>query len=334
VAEWRRRWYARSPTRRRRLRQPVISVGNLSVGGSGKTPIVAHLARWLVAEGESPTILSRGYGRRRVEPGVTVVSDGSAILGTLDSSGDEPLMLARMVPGARVLVGANRYVSGRLGEEKLAASVHVLDDGFQHFELERDVDLLVTSEEDLTDKPLPAGRLREPLGAARLADAVLVTATYDQAAERVGRALGVPTVFRVARLLGAPRLITTGDTIVVPTDEPVFAVAGIARPDQFFTGLASAGWRVAGTMTFRDHHIFTDRDVARAQAAARSAAARIVMTTEKDAVRLAGRRLDGLPVAAVPLTVTVEPPAAFANWLRERLRAARQGTSNPEPLNP
>ena len=311
--------------------RPVISVGNLSVGGSGKTPIVAYIARWLVAESESPTILSRGYGRRRTPAGVTVVSDGTAILSDLDSSGDEPLMLARMVPGARVLVGASRYVSGRLGEEKLAATVHLLDDGFQHVELARDVDLLVTSEEDLTDRPLPAGRLRESLTTARLADAVLVTATYDQAAERVGRALGVATVFRVVRLLGVPRLISTGDTVVVPTDEPVFAIAGIARPDQFFAGLASAGWKVAGTMTFRDHHVFTDRDVERAQAAARTASARIVMTTEKDAVRLAGRRLDGLPVAAVPLTVTVEPAEAFATWLRLRLHAARQRTLNLEP---
>ncbi len=323
AASWRRRWYSRDPARSRTLGRPVISVGSLSVGGAGKTPVVAYIARLLAKHGERPAILSRGYGRRTVHDGVTVVSDGAAVLAGVDLAGDEPLMLARALPGVPVLVGANRYLSGRTAEEKLGASVHLLDDGFQHFQLRRDVDLLVTGEEDLTDTPLPGGRLREPRLAARHADAALVHASYGAEAERIARVLGIATVFRVERTLGVPRLIPSGDTVIVPTDEPVFGVAGIAKPDAFFTGLASAGWRVAGTMKFPDHHIFTDRDVARITAAAQAAGATIVMTTEKDAVRLEGRNLGTLSVAAVPLTIIVEPASSFAAWLFDRVQAAR-----------
>jgi tetraacyldisaccharide 4'-kinase len=326
VAASRRRWYRRDPAHRRRLRCPVISVGNLSVGGAGKTPLVASIARLLVERGERPAILSRGYGRRTPQDGVTVVSDGAAILAGVESAGDEPLMLARALPGVPVLVGADRYLSGRLAEEALGARVHLLDDGFQHVQLWRDVDLLAASEDDLRDTPLPGGRLREALPAAADADAALIDAGYGAEAERIGRALRLLTVFRVVRTLGPPRMIATGDTVVVPADEPVFAVAGIARPERFFADLASAGWRVTGTIRFRDHHMFTDRDVARVAAAAQAAGATLVMTTEKDAVRLARLTFGNLPAAAVPLIATIEPAAAFADWLLDRIQAARRAS--------
>jgi len=241
AATWRRRWYSRDPARRKRLRRPVVSVGNLRLGGSGKTPVVEAVARLLIEQGERPSVLSRGYGRTNAQDGVTVVSNGQSVLAAVQSAGDEPLMLARALPTVPVLVCADRYLAGRLAEEKLGVTVHVLDDGFQHFALARDVDLLVTGEEDLTDCPLPAGRLREPLTVAMQADAALVSATYAEAAARVGRALGLLTVFRVARGLGAPRWVATRETVVVPTDEPVFAVAGIAGPERFFSDIASTG---------------------------------------------------------------------------------------------
>jgi len=324
AAGWRRAWYARHPDRRRRLDRPVISVGNLRVGGAGKTPIVEHLARLLVARGERPAILTRGYGRHVAPAGVTVVSDGTQVLAGVDRAGDEPLMLARAVPGAIVAVGTDRYLSGRLAERRLGATVHVLDDGFQHLQLERDVDLLVTSEDDLQDRPLPAGRLREGLGAAANADAAIVDAGYLNAAERVGRALGVPRVFFATRLLGPPRTVPGGDTVVVPERSRVFAAAAIARPERFFGDLAAAEWQVVGSMPFRDHHQFTQRDVDRIAAAAKAASAAIVLTTDKDAVRFAACRLDGLPLAAVPLTATVEPEGEFNAWLCDRVRLAGQ----------
>jgi tetraacyldisaccharide 4'-kinase len=320
AAAWRREWHIGHPERQHRLRRPVISVGNLRVGGAGKTPIVEHLARLLVAHGERPAILTRGYGRRTAAAGVTVVSDGTRVLADVDSAGDEPLMLARAVPGVIVAVGADRFLSGCLAERRLGATVHILDDGFQHFALARDVDLLVTGEDDLHDQPLPAGRLREPLTAARHADAALVDAGYLPAAERVGRALGVARVFRETRLLGPPRMVRSGDTVVVPEHSRVFATAGIARPERFFSDLSAADWQVVGTMPFRDHHRFTRRDIERIGEAAKAAAAAIILTTDKDAVRFAACDLVNLPIAAVPLTATIEPADEFRAWLLEHLQ--------------
>ena len=158
----RRAWYAR-PGHARRLSHRVISVGNLSVGGSGKTPVVAELARLLRQRGERPVILTRGYGRRQVTEGVLVVSDGERVLESVDRSGDEPQLLARKLRGVPVLVAADRYVAGVLAEKHFAATVSILDDGFQHVQLERDVDLVLLSIHDLSDSVIPAGRLREPL---------------------------------------------------------------------------------------------------------------------------------------------------------------------------
>jgi tetraacyldisaccharide 4'-kinase len=139
---------------------------------------VASIARLLVERGGRPAILSRGYGRRTPRDGVTVVSDGETILADGGGAGDEPLMLARAAPGVPVLVGADRYLSGRLAEGGARGAVHLLDDGFQHLQLWRDVDLLVASEDDLHDTPLPVGRLRESLPPRADADAALIDASY------------------------------------------------------------------------------------------------------------------------------------------------------------
>jgi len=330
AAAWRRRWYATETMRRRRLAQPVVSVGNLRVGGTGKTPMVAYIARLLLGCGERPAILTRGYARQRALDGVTIVSDGTAVLADLDTAGDEPLMLARALPSVAVLVGADRHLSGVLAERQLGVTVHLLDDGFQHFELARDVDLLLASEDDLADRPLPAGRLREGIAAAAVADAALVTAGYDTAAERIGRALGVPTVFRVTRAIAPPRTLTGArESVVVPPNSRVFVVTGIARPDRFLADISAAGWEIAGAIHFRDHHPFDARDVARITDAARAPAAAIVLPTEKDAVRLTACDLGDLPIAAVPLVVGVEPAERFRSWLLGRLSARRTARHEP-----
>lgn len=324
AAAWRRHWYAANRTRRRSLARPVVSVGNLRVGGSGKTPVVARIARMLLESGERPAVLTRGYARRRAGDGVTVVSDAAGIRADVDEAGDEPFMLARALPGVAVLVSGDRYLAGALAERRLGATVHILDDGFQHLQLNRDVDLLLVAEEDLDDRPLPSGRLREGLEAAAAADAALVTAGYDAAADRIARALRIPTVFRVTRTIGSPRLVAgSHDSVVVPTDSRIFVVSGIARPERFVSDLASAGWTIAGAIAFRDHHRFTARDVRRIAAAARDASSAIVLTTEKDAVRLAACDLGDMPIASVPLVVDVEPRDQFREWLLARLARAR-----------
>ena len=325
AAAWRRQWHARHPERRRKLDRPVVSVGNLRVGGSGKTPVVEHIARVLADAGYRPAILSRGYGRRSTGEAVTVVSDGKQILAGVDTAGDEPLMLARALlgRGVSVVVGANRYLAGVYAESHLGATVHILDDGFQHFALARDVDFVVTGEHDLTDEPLPYGRLREPLTSAMTADAVLVDAGYQGAAERIGRALKVRNVFHVTRALLPPRIVGTGDTVVVPNESRVFAMAGIERPERFFSDLTSAGWNVVGTKAFRDHHRFSKSDIAHVASAAKKAAAAIILTTDKDAVRIpaaALAKLSGQQFASVPLVSTVEPADEFRAWLLGQIR--------------
>jgi tetraacyldisaccharide 4'-kinase len=291
VARERRRWYARRPESRRRLDRPVVSVGNVAVGGSGKTPLVAHLARLLQEAGHRPAILTRGYARARPSDGVTVVSDGVRLLADLDRAGDEPLMLARRLPGVPVLVSSDRYLSGRLAERRFDCSVHLLDDGFQHFQLERDVDLVVVSGADLArPATLPSGRLREPLDVLSGASAVVLAdvepAEGEEAVRALG-ALGVETVFRLARESGSPQPIDEGDRFEPPAaGTRVLAVAGLARPERFFADVGRRGWTVAGALAFRDHHRYTRNDLVRIAAAMRSAGAALVVTTEKDVVRM------------------------------------------------
>jgi tetraacyldisaccharide 4'-kinase len=309
-AAWRRRWYAAHPSRRQRLARPVISVGNLTVGGSGKTPVVEALARLLVGAGERPAILTRGYARPRPRSGVTVVSDPSQVIATYADAGDEPLMLARALPGVPVLVGADRGASGRYAEGQFDTTVHILDDGFQHLRLDRDLDLLLVDASVLDERVLPAGRLREPIAAARCADAVLVVEGRPTPAPTGGQQRVNATPDDLARTLGEK-------------DRPVFAVAGVARPDRFFSDLRGAGWQVAGTIAFRDHHRFTAGDIDRIRAGAKSAGAEIVLTTAKDAIRLEHLEHDRIRFAAVPLGVRIEPAETFREWLIAALRQVR-----------
>jgi tetraacyldisaccharide 4'-kinase len=318
AATWRRRWYA-NPARAHQLDRPVVSVGNLRAGGSGKTPIVAYLARLLASRGERPVILSRGYARTSPTRGVTVVSDGLSICADVAHAGDEPLMLARALAGIPVLVGADRFRSGRLAEREFRATVHVLDDGFQHVALKRDVDLLLVDADDLNDAVLPVGRLREPLTNAAAADAVLVTAADPAAAAQMAARLNVREGFRISRMIQPPRLLS--GVAFTGSRTAAFAFAAIARADRFFTDLRAAGWQLAGTCSFRDHHAFTQHDINRVVANARAVGATVLVTTEKDEVRLAGRDFGGLPVAVVPLSATIEPAGHFAEWLMFRLNA-------------
>jgi tetraacyldisaccharide 4'-kinase len=292
------------------LPHPVISVGNLSMGGSGKTPVVAALARLLRQHGEQPVILTRGYGRRHATEGVLVVSDGQRVLESVERSGDEPQMLARMLTGVPVLVGADRYVAGVFAGRHFAATVSILDDGFQHVQLERDVDLVLVSVADLNDRVVPAGHLRESLAAAQLADAVLVSGS-DEDVMAVADALKHPTMFRVKATYGVINRRVQQDP---PYTERVVAFAGIARPERFFNALRSLGCEVARELTFPDHHWYSAADIAGIQAAARDAHAPLIITTEKDAVRC------DLKCAVLPMTVEVEPPAEFEQWLMAKLR--------------
>ena len=310
VARLRRSWYEQRPHARRRLDRPVISVGNLVVGGSGKTPVVAAIVRMLIEMGERPAVLSRGYARRKKADGVVVVSDGERVLEPVERSGDEPQMLARALPGTPVLVSPDRYLAGRLAESRFGCTVHILDDGFQHLQLARTIDVLLISPGDLAERVLPSGRLRERLDAARGADAVLVFGTEDDVA-RVSSAVNVPTAFRVEKRYGPLRPLGEGEA-PAPAGARVLAVAGIARPERFFRALREQGWNVVAELAFPDHHWYTTKDLASINNAAQEVHARIVVTTEKDAVRVGEQAW----WAALPMEVAIEPADTFRSWLR------------------
>jgi tetraacyldisaccharide 4'-kinase len=309
VVRRRREYYAKRPDLRRRLARPVISVGNLAVGGRGKTPMVATIARELMAMGERPAILTRGYARTRAEDGVVVVRDPDGLRADVARAGDEPMMLARALRGASVLVSSDRYLSGRLAEHHFGASVHVLDDGFQHLQLDRDVDIVMIGHDDVA-RPvtLPRGRLREPLDTLVAADAIVLA---DD--EVVVEATGIEApVFRTRRTLANP----------VPR-AAAFAVAGIAAPSRFFDALRGLGTTLVGTLAFRDHHRYSRKDVTRIVTEATSSRADVILTTEKDYVRLLPFRPFRISIAAVPLTMEPDPLPEFRRFLAGSLRAAR-----------
>lgn len=320
-ARYRRRFYATRPELRRRLSRPVISIGNLAVGGRAKTPLVSAVASQLLALGERPSILSRGYARRTPEDGVVVVRDPGGIRADVDRAGDEPLMLARQLEGVAVLTGSSRYLAGRLAERQFDCTVHLLDDGFQHLQLHRDIDLVVIDAADLEDpRTLPAGRLRESLDTLSLAHGII---TLDDASVQTLR--GSVPAWHARRTLGAARLAEPPGAPVAFTFGTAVAVAGVARPERFFADLRGAGWPIAQELAFRDHHAYTPRDVAAIFRAAQTQGAGLVVTTEKDLVRLLPFRPFPLPVAFVPLAISIEPQAPFEAWLIASLRAAREG---------
>ncbi len=323
AAAWRRQWYERHPQARRRLSRPVVSVGALAAGGSGKTPVAALVAELLRDAGHRPAVLSRGYRRRTAARSVVVARDPGGPRADVDAAGDEPRMLAERLDGVSVVVARDRYRAGRLAETRLGATVHVLDDGFQHLGLARDVDLVLVRAGEPRRRTFPAGRLRERPEAARRADALIVEAPDGAAAGAVAGGLGVSAWFRQRRSLGAPRPLAgsrAGESAA--GERRVLAVTGIAAPERFGKALAAAGFDVAGALAFADHHRFTPADERRIAAQAAAREADLVLTTEKDAVRLAPLAPFDFAVAAVPLRVAVTPADRFRDWLLERVAAA------------
>lgn len=328
----------------RRLRYPVISIGNLSTGGSGKTPLAITLARMLSARGFHVDVLSRGYGRNSREP-ARVLPDGTA-----EQYGDEPLLIAREA-GVPVYVAAERYDAGKLAEtdyetsrksssyasghdsgnpvsgsraedslEKVGAlapeppyPIHILDDGFQHRQLSRDIDILLVNREDWHDRLLPAGNLRETLNAVRRAGALAIPSD-DPAFEAELRDWGwTGPIWRLRRHMEIPQV-----------SGPVVAFCGIARPDQFFAGLETAGIEIADRIAFRDHFSYRSADlndlIDSATLPGRVVSA--LITTEKDLIRLgslAATFPHDLPLFVAHLTVSIDNESQVCDWLFERL---------------
>ena len=303
----------------------MVSIGNIAVGGRAKTPLAAYVATRLREMGERPAILSRGYGRRAAVDGVVVVRDRLGIRADLDRSGDEPLMLARQLDGVAVLVSADRHLAGRLAELHLDCTVHILDDGFQHFRLRRDVDIVVVAPDDLA-RPLtlPSGRLREPIDAIAAADATIALDAGDGAG--IAAMAGQRPVWKARRRQQPIRLADSSAPDPAPPTGPVVAVAGIAEPSRFFSDLRAAGWTIARELPYRDHHRYSRADVMTIAEAVRSTGVRAAITTEKDFVRLLPFRPFPVTIGYMPLAIEIERPETFDAWLRERVAAARSAS--------
>ena len=296
------------------------------MGGRGKTPVAIHLAKMLVEAGEKPAVLSRGYGRRIVEDGVVIVSDGVNLRSDLDHSGDEPMLIALSAPGTAVLVCEQRAIAAALARSVLATTVHVLDDGFQHHAVARDVDIVIVAPRDLSDRRLPFGRLRESVRALSRAHAIVIDGQVPaQFRESLPVELTKKRLFTLNRTLGEPSPLEPNRPWL-STRGPAFALAGIAAPGRFRQLLESAGWSIAGEASYPDHHHYRAEDLERVARSARDAGVNAVVTTEKDAVRLLPLRPLPVPVATVPLEVTLTPiddGAGFQPWLFERIAEAR-----------
>jgi tetraacyldisaccharide 4'-kinase len=293
----------------RRLRFPVVSIGNLSTGGSGKTPLTIALAKLLIGKGFHVGVLSRGYGRQsklaaRVNPE-----------GTAEEFGDEPLLIARET-GVSVYVAPQRYEAGVLAEAEMSEAiqrrVHLLDDGFQHRQLTRNVDILLLDRSDWRDRLLPAGNLREPLRSASRASVIAIPAGEAEMEAELRTWGWQGPVWRLRRTMEVPAVVG-----------PVAPFCGIARPEQFFAGLESTGLRLAARTTFPDHHRYTAADLDRLVATARSSGATALVTTDKDLVRLerlAASLPASLPIKTAHLRIEIEDQDAAVEWLLTRIR--------------
>ena len=312
----------------RSLPCPVIAIGNLTVGGTGKTPIAAWVAGSLRDTGRRVAVLSRGYGRRG--GGTRLVSDGRQILLEADRAGDEPYLIARDTPGVVVAVGADRAAAASLVRAATGApDLIVLDDGFQHRRLRRDLDIVLVDGVDPwgNGRMLPRGPLREPVKSLERADAIVVTRSTGTMPPELAAALDrYNPRARVmhCRLESDGFLRVEGDPVdpAALRGFATFVFSGIARPERFEDDVRRLGLRIVGTRRFADHHRYRAADLREIEAAARTAGAGSLTTTEKDLVRIVDPAPAGLPIHALRLRVVFRPGDDPRAWILERLAAA------------
>ena len=287
--------YARGWFPQRHLPVPVISIGNLTVGGTGKTPVVIEVTQWLLGSGKRVAVLSRGY-RRTGHESQLFVSDGARMLATPEDAGDEPYLIAQRCPEAVVAVGADRYRLGRRVLETCPVDCIVLDDGFQHLALHRDVNLLLVDATDAhgLEQVLPAGRLREPLSAAKRATAVIITRA-EQAAQvndvmhRLRSVINplpktAQVVFRVTEVLS----VSTGGSRPLEwcKGKRALVVSGVGHAASFRGTAEELGVTVLDELAYPDHHLYSIDDVGALRERAAELKADLVLTTEKDAGKI------------------------------------------------
>jgi tetraacyldisaccharide 4'-kinase len=328
--------YRKGVLRSRRLSCRVVSVGNITAGGTGKTPMTIFLARAFLRSGCRVAVLSRGYGGNSQRTG-GIVSDGTGLLMRPDAAGDEPFMMAEALPGVPVLVGGDRYRSGITALERFHPDVMVLDDGFQHLKLKRDLDLvLLDGRRPLGNgHVLPRGPLRERPSALGRADAFVLTRcdlsspAGDAASDflppgvPVFRSAHVPRIGRIIRA-GKPEApdlrrnaVLSGNLL---KERPVFAFSGIADNGEFLKTIQGYGARLAGHCGFSDHHRYSAADLNRIMRAVRTAGAEWVVTTEKDFVRLPDKMAWPVDLAVIRIEISFgEAENAFLRFVGRHL---------------
>ena len=295
-----------------RLPAPVISVGNLTSGGTGKTPLVEWVCRTLAQTQRKVCILTRGYGRPNAGSRV-VVSDGSSVLTNALESGDEPFLLAQNLKGlAAVISDSNRLAAGKWAMDNLGSEVFVLDDGFQHLALARDLNILAI---DATNpwgggKLLPAGRLREPRSGLSRADCVVVTRA-DQSEQVVSLEAEIqrlngtcPIIRSKMTIKGISKMNSEGSDEFVSLPRPAAAFCAVGNPESFFKLLRQAGIDPVFTRTFRDHHQYAQADVDSLIHESRQSGAQSIITTAKDAVKLQQSKF-GLPGYVLNIEISI-----------------------------
>lgn len=329
IIHLRNRLYDRQILPSCKLSCPVISVGNITVGGTGKTPCVISLARMLQHHGYQPAVISRGYGGKNPKS-VNVVSDQKSILLSADIAGDEPLLIARSLPGVPVITGAKRKLTGQAAIDQFGVNVLICDDAFQHRQISRDIDIVLLDFE----KPLgnghllPAGELREPTGALKRAGCMILTRANETGPlpsdiARISYASGIP-VFRAAHRF--VELIRPEENLPLPPSvlrgKKVFAFCGIAKPASFKKLLQEAETEIISFVDFPDHYAYKKRDLEELEQHFRTAGADYWITTEKDAMRLTGypEFLKMIYVVRMEMEIVSSLPS-FENFILEQLAA-------------
>jgi tetraacyldisaccharide 4'-kinase len=312
------------------LEKVVISIGNITLGGTGKTPLVEYIARYLSEENMDVGILSRGYKRKDSSRDQVVVSDGEQILVSVEEAGDEPYMLAQKLKGVKIVVGADRYRSGLFAEKELGCEVLILDDGFQHLSLKRDLNILVL---DATDpfgggEMVPYGKMREPIYAVRRAQAIVVTRAdrpFDQEMldnVLTGLGLNVPIIYAYHDIVGL-REFATGKVAPLRTlnRARVGIVCAIGNPQIFIEDLQAYQAEIVSEHTFTDHYRYSQADIDRVVSEAKAAGASFLATTEKDAVKMSGLSFGDLSVYIIEIKTQFEDEVKLKSVL---LRAIMQ----------
>lgn len=313
---------------------PVISVGNITTGGTGKTPLVEWIAGRLAERGLRVCVLTRGY--RRANPSVrVVVSDGERIVADIEQSGDEAMMLARSLVGkAAVVCDANRVAGARWAIENLHPDVLILDDGFQHVRIARDLDIVTL---DATNpwgnsRLLPAGILREPIISLRRADCVVVTrsgaATEAGLQGQIKQATDAPTVRSTTVMsritpLGSPDFEADREALREPA---VAAFCGIGNPNAFFQQLRAEGFDLRHTQAFLDHHKYSQTDIDRLTHRATDAGAQALLTTAKDAVKLGSMHFT-LPCYVIAIAMQIQEADRLLALIDEAIETRRSELS-------